>query len=190
MTDRMRNWLGRGGIALVALVVGVAAGWVCRGLGQGENVFHIAMYQDWRLACPSDADAKGSCQLATELVDNRSGMQLAQISLERDLGKRTLVIKVPLTVLIPPGVGLQFGDDTKTFAYSTCSPLGCFAFAPLDDKLLASFGSAKSVAVVVTVAQNGKSATLPLSLRGYSDAIRALDNIEAKRHSWWRRLWT
>jgi invasion protein IalB len=190
MTDQMRTWLTRGAIALVFLGLGVLLGWILRGPGLGSDVGRIMVYQDWRLACPKDQDEKASCQLATEFVDQRSGTPLVQLALARFEGKQTLSIRVPLTVLIPAGVGLQFGSDTKAYQYATCSPVGCFAFVPVDDKLMESLNGASSISVMVTVSQNGKSAALPVSVHGYADGLKALNIIEAKRHSWWRRLWS
>jgi len=190
MTDQMRTWLMRGVIALVFLILGVALGWILRGPGGDSDVGRIMVYDDWRLVCPKDSDATASCQLATELVDQRSGTPLAQLALARINDKPTLSVRVPLTVLIPVGVGLQFGSDTKTYQYSTCSQVGCFAFVPADDKLLDQLKGASTVSVVVTVSQNGKSAALPMSTKGYSDGLKALNNIEGRRHSWWRRLWS
>ena len=190
MTNSMSTWLTRGAIALGFLVLGLAAGWILRGPGLESDVGRIMVYQDWRLACPKDSQAKASCQLATEFVDQKSGTPLAQLALERLDGKRTMSIRVPLTVLIPAGVGLQFGSDTKTYQYATCSPIGCFAFVPVDDKLMDTLNGATSISVVVTVSQNNKSAALPLSTRGYAEASKALNTIEARRHSWWRRLWS
>ena len=190
MTDQMRTWLMRVVIALVFLVLGGILGWVLRGPGLGSDVGRIMVFQDWRLACPKDQDEKASCQLATEFVDQKSGTPLAQLSLGRLDGKQIMTIRVPLTVLIPAGLGLQFGSDTKTYQYATCSPVGCFAFVPVDDKLLDSLKTASSVAVVVTVSQNGKSAALPISVHGYAEGTKAFNTIEAKRHSWWRRLWS
>jgi invasion protein IalB len=189
MTDQMRNWLTRGALALVFLIVGVVAGWIFRGMGQ-PDVPRIFVYQDWRLACPKDSDTKASCQLMNEFVDARSGVPLAAVSFEKQDGKRVLVIRAPLTVLIPAGVGLQFGSDTKTYQYATCAPAGCFAFVPLDDKLEASFDSAQSFSVVVTVSQNGKNASIPMSIKGFAEAHKAFNDIEARRQSWWRRLWS
>jgi invasion protein IalB len=186
----MRTWLMRGAIALVFLLLGLALGWILRGPGGDSNVGRIMVYQDWRLACPSDKDDKASCQLATELIDQKSGTPLAQLALERMDGKQTLSVRVPLTVLIPAGVGLQFGSDTKTYQFATCSPAGCFAFVPVDDKLMEAINGAQTISVVVTVSQNGKSVALPMSLHGYADGIKALNTIEARRHSWWRRLWS
>jgi invasion protein IalB len=190
MTDQMRNWLTRGAMALGVFIVGALVGWIARGPGQASGTARIMVYQDWRLACPPDTDAKANCTMMSELVDPRSGTRLAQLSLGTDDNKPILAIKVPLTVLLPAGVGLQFGTDTQTFQYATCEPDGCLAFVPVDDKLRSSFDGAKALSVVVTASQNGKTVALPMSVQGYGEAAKALNNIEARRRSWWRRLWS
>jgi invasion protein IalB len=190
MTDQMRNWLTRGAMALAIFIVGALLGWIVRGPGHDAKVARILMYQDWRVLCPAEKDEKGSCSMTSEFVDQRSGTRLADLTFGRDNGKQILAIKVPLTVLIPAGVGVQLGTETQTFQYATCAPDGCLAFAPVDDKLMASFATAKSISLIVTASQNGKSVALPMSVQGYSDAAEALNTAEARRHSWWRRLWS
>lgn len=176
--------------ALGVFIVGALVGWIARGPGQDAGTARIMVYQDWRLVCPSDKDAKASCTMMSELVDPKSGTRLAQLSIGTEDSKPILAVKVPLTVLLPAGVGLQFGTDTQTFQYAMCAPDGCMAFVPVDDKLRASMDGAKSMSIVVTASQNGKAVALPMSVQGYGDAEKALNNIEAKRHSWWRRLWS
>jgi len=191
MNDQMRTWLTRGLVALVGVVVGFAAGWITHGPGAGGDVPRMSFYQDWRLICPSDKEQKAACGMTSDVVDPRSGTKLAQLSLgsQVDKNKEEIVVSVPLTVLIQPGLGLQIGSDTKTYPYMTCIATGCVTMIPADDKLLGSLNSASSIALVVT-AQNGRSVSLPVSVKGYGDARKALNNIEARRHSWWRRLWS
>ncbi|HVU19883.1 MAG TPA: invasion associated locus B family protein [Rhizomicrobium sp.] len=190
MTDQMRNWLTRGAIALGVFIVGGLVGWIARGPGQDSGTPRIMLYQDWRLICPTDKEAKGSCTMMSELVDQKSGTRLAQLTIGSEDEKPVLAIKVPLTVLLPAGVGLQFGSDTQTFPYQMCEPDGCIAFVPVDDKLRSSFDGAKSLSIVVTASQNGKTVALPMSVQGYGDAEKNRNLIEARRHSWWRRLWS
>jgi len=129
--------------------------------------------------------------MTADIIDPRSGTRLAQLALGSQPGKtdEELVISVPLTVLVQPGVGLQIGSDTKTYPYQTCVATGCVSIVKVDDALLKSLDGASSAALVVT-AQNGRSVSLPVSVKGYSDARKAFNNIEARRHSWWRRLWS
>jgi hypothetical protein len=37
---------------------------------------------------------------------------------------------------------------------------------------------------------DGKPVGLPFSVKGFNDASAAFDTAEARRHSWWRRLWS
>jgi len=191
MNDQMRTWLTRGLIALGGLVVGLALGWIARGPGSGGDTSRMAFYNDWRLVCPADKEEKAACGMTADVVDPRSGTRLAQLALGSQPGKtdEELVISVPLTVLVQPGVGLQIGSDTKTYPYQTCVATGCVRIVKVDDALLKSLDGASSAALVVT-AQNGRSVSLPVSVKGYSDARKAFNNIEARRHSWWRRLWS
>jgi invasion protein IalB len=191
MNDQMGTWLSRGLFALAGLVLGLAFGWILRGPGSGGDTARMAFYNDWRLVCPADKEEKAACGMTSDVVDQRSGTKLAQLALGSQPGKtdEELVISVPLTVLIQPGVGLQIGSDTKTYPFQTCVATGCVSIVKADDALLKSLNGASSMALVVT-AQNGRSISLPVSVKGFGDARKAFNNIEARRHSWWRRLWS
>lgn len=190
MNDQMRSWLTRGAMALGVFVLGGIVGWMLH--GGGPAVSRISFYKDWRLACPADDDRKASCALATDVSDPKSGARLAQITMgveaaERD--KHVMVFTVPLTVLIPPGLGVQVGSETRTVPYVTCLPNGCVATLPVTDKLLDELSNASSLGLVVT-AESGRGLTLPVSLQGYKTAVDAMYSTEARRKSWWRRLWS
>jgi len=188
----MRTQLTRGGIALGILVVGLIAGWIGGVSTAHDSAAKIEVYKDWRLACPSDDDKKGSCALASDIADPASGTHLAQITMGTQTDKpdqQVMVVTVPLTVLIQPGLGVQIGADTKTVPFATCVPSGCVATVTLDDKTLDSMHDAQTMGLVVT-AENGKAISLPVSIQGYKAAISTLNWAEARRHSWWRRLWS
>ena len=187
----MRNWLTRGAIALGIFIVGGFAGWLLH--SHGDDVAKISFYQDWRLACPADKDQKGACELAVDALDPKSGSKLAQITIARQSDKddkRLMVVNVPLTVLIPAGLGIQFGSAApQTFPYATCIASGCVAMIPVDDKIQTAMDAAPSMTLVVST-ENGNPINIPVSVQGYGPASKTLKNNEAKRHSWWRRLWS
>lgn len=190
MNDQMRTWLTRGGYALGVFVLGALIGWMLR--GHHNDAARIVFYKDWRVACPADDDAKASCALATDISDPKSGQRLAQVTMGFEAAKpdqHMFVVNVPLTVLIEPGLGLQIGSDTQTYKYATCVPNGCMATIPVDEKMSASLDGASSVGIVV-MAQSGRSFTLPVSVQGYKAALEAMNSTEARRHSWWRRLFS
>ncbi len=112
----MRTQLTRGGIALGILVVGLIAGWIGGVSTAHDGAAKIEVYKDWRLACPSDDDKKGSCALASDIADPSSGTHLAQITMGTQNDKpsqQVMVVTVPLTVLIQPGLGVRWGPIRK-----------------------------------------------------------------------------
>jgi invasion protein IalB len=192
MDDKMRTQLTRGGIALGILIVGLIAGWIGGVSTAHDGTAKIEVFKDWRLACPGDDDKKGSCALASDISDPSSGTHLAQITVGVQAEKpdtQMMVVTVPLTVLIQPGLGVQIGSDTKTLPFATCVPSGCVATMALDDKTLDSLRDAQTMNLVVT-AENGRSISLPVSVQGYKAASSTMNWSEARRHSWWRRLWS
>lgn len=190
MNDQMRTWLTRGAFALGIFVLGFAAGWMGRGSGVG--VAREFAYQDWRLTCPPDSEMKRACSIATVISDPQSGRGVAEVSMGFENGqmdKRMLVVTVPIGVFIPPGVGIQIGADTQTAQYSTCFAIGCVATVHADDKLMESLKGAGSMNLLVADPR-GRKFTLPVSMKGYVDAVAAMNSTEGKRHSWWKRLWS
>jgi len=190
MNDQMRTQLTRGGIALGIFLVGGIVGYALH--GSSTQAARISFYKDWRVACPADEDKKASCALATDISEPKSGTRLAQLTWGAEAGhpeNHVIVVNVPLTVLLDPGVGLQIGTETQTFKYATCLPNGCIATIPVTDKLVKQLDGASSIGLIVS-AESGRSFTLPVSTNGYKDALAAMNSTEGRRQSWWRRLWS
>lgn len=187
MNDQMRTWLVRGAIALGVFIVGIAVGWFIH--GGRSDVSRVSFYKDWRLACPADTDAKSYCALASDVVEPKTGTHLAQLTWGVEANKsdaRVIVVSVPLTVLIQPGLGLQVGDKTTTYKYATCLPTGCIVTIPADDKLADAMQNATTLGIVVT-SERGEPITLPVSVQGFKDAYAAMNETESKRKSWIKR---
>jgi len=178
-------------IPVALLVVGVLAGWFGHSYASAPaNVPSIAMYQDWRLMCPSPADAKGSCAMVQDVVDAQRGAEIAHLALGKTKTGLEMVVTMPFDVLLAPGMGLSVGTDAvRVYPYQTCNAVGCIATLPVDDKLLASLRSAKQARLLFAMLNN-KPIGLPFSLNGFNDANDAFSNNESRRTSWWGRLWS
>ena len=184
--------LKRAGILLVVLVVGVVGGWIGRGVLAGPaDVPTMRVYQDWRLFCPATKDMNVSCELTQDVIDQRGGTRLARLIMIKEKDKSMiLAVTVPLQVLLEPGMGLKIGDDQiRVSQYKTCTEEGCLSIIPVNDQLGASFAKAQQAGVVVAQ-PDGKAVELPFSMKGYGEAYKAFLSNEAKRKSWWRRLWS
>jgi invasion protein IalB len=176
-------------------VVGALIGWIGRGVIAGPaDVPTMQVYQDWRLICPARSEKDGHCRMTQDVVDSQSGQSVASVSIVNEVGKdkkvsKVLVVNVPLGVLLDPGVGLKLGNDTKTYPYKTCLEGGCVAVVPADDALESMIADTSDASINVARLDN-KVVPLPFSTKGFAEARKAYKNFEAKRSSWWWRLWS
>lgn len=184
----MTNRFVLGGIALV---IGLVLGWAGHGLlGYGKTTETITSYDDWRVSCPASTVAAQHCTIEQDTVDTKTRQPVARIAILTDKDKLSLVATVPLGVSLPAGAGFAFGSDAvKTMPYRVCAATGCIAEVALDDKLQAGFDAGKDGHMTFTFPQaNAKPVQVPVSLKGFATAERAYRNAEAKRSSWFWRM--
>jgi invasion protein IalB len=191
--DAMPPAVKSGLLIVLILVIGGFAGWIGRGAltGPGANNATVAVYDDWRVACPSAKLKDGTCEIAEDVVNPAEG-RVARVSFLREKDKKdlTLVLTVPLGVLLEPGLSLRLGGDTlRTYQFKTCTEEGCAVLVPADKDLQQSFAKAQDASLKVVSPSDGKEVDVPVSMKGFPDAYAAFKNGEAKRKSWWWRLW-
>ena len=176
-------------------IIGALLGWIGRGVIAGPaDVPTMQVYQDWRLICPARKDKDVHCRLTQDVVDGQSGQSVASVSLADEVDKdkkvsRVLIVSVPLGVALDPGLGVKLGNDTKTAAYKTCVETGCIAVVPANDDLEKQIAETSDASINVARLDN-KTVALPFSTKGFADARKAYKSFEAKRSSWWWRLWS
>lgn len=177
-------------IPIVVFVVGALVGWVGHSFtSTPDDVASVAVYDDWRLACPAPS-AQGSCALVQDIVDERTRSEIAHLALGKAKSGLEMIVTMPYDVLLAPGMGVAVGSDpVRVYPYQTCNAVGCIATVPVDDKMLASLRNSKQ-ARLLFAALNNKPIGLPFSLNGFDKANDAFSNNEAKRSSWWWRLWS
>jgi invasion protein IalB len=182
-----------------ALLVGLLAGWMVRGAATyNVHAASIASYEDWRVACPAavagPTDPKDvNCELSTDVVDKAqaNGSVLGRVSITTDKdGKKTMGFILPFGVALEAGMGLRIGKDpVKVYQYRTCNTVGCIATTPFDDALAAALNGSGDAAVMVA-GLDGKAVSVPMSFKGYKKSLAAWKSGEAKRKSWFWRLWS
>jgi invasion protein IalB len=191
----MNKWTERLVLGAAALVVGLAIGWAVRGVASyNSGTESITAYQDWRVACPPATAKEQKCEMQEEVLDSKSGSPVVRVGITSQKDAKTgndaptLGLTLPLGVALPAGVGLSLGTDKPTvFGYRTCNSAGCIAVTPLDPKLMASFDTAKDAKILVA-GLDGKVVAIPISFKGYGEAVRAYRSAEARRASWFWRL--
>jgi len=178
----------------VALLVGLLAGWMIRGVAT-YNVHEasVATYDDWRVACPSAETKDVYCELSTDVVDKSQGtpnaVARAGITTNKD-GKQMLSFMLPYGVALEAGMGLRIGKDpVKIFQYRTCNSIGCLAETPLDPALASALNGADDAAVMFA-GLDGKPVSVPMSFKGYQKSLAVWKGSDKKRRAWFWRLWS
>ena len=187
MNNTILNLVKAGALVLAGLVLG----WAVRGVvGYDTGVQTVSDYQDWHTACPPASVKDAACEMVENVVDSNTKSEVARITITKDMGKDVFGITMPFGVALEPGIGLIFGTDpVKVYQYRTCTSVGCLAVIPLDDKLQAQLKAGKDGRVLFAGLDN-KPVALPISLKGYPEASRAWRRGEAKRSSWFWRMWS
>ena len=177
----------------VALLVGLLLGWMVRGVATYNTAQDtVASYDDWRTACPSAKAKDASCEMSQDVVDDKSRSTIARISIARDLQKKQMMgFTLPFGVALEPGIGLQIGKDpVKVYQYRTCNTVGCIAVIPADDKMMAALEKPDADIRLLFAGLDGKPVAVPVSVKGFKAAHSAYDSLQAKRTSWFWRMWS
>ena len=178
----------------VALLVGLLLGWMVRGVATyNVHQAQVATYEDWRVACPSADMKDAACELSSDLLDksqpNGAVLARATITTDKD-GKQILGFTLPYGVALEAGMGMRIGKDpVKVIQYRTCNNVGCIATTPFDEALSNSLKNTDDAAILFA-GLDGKPVSVPFSFHGYKTSLSAWKGAEAKRHSWFWRLWS
>jgi invasion protein IalB len=195
MTETQRSAVLLYGLPALLLVVGLIVGWVGHGAAYPTGrTATAANYDDWTLTCPPYTDTKSYCTLAEPIIEPRSKMTVASLTLGRVDGALKMLVTFPLNlnILLEPGLGIVVGSDPmRAYHYDTCTPQGCVAIIPVDDKLLQSLRSSKMIQLVFAIpTKDRKPVSLKFSIASFDKADDAYESSESVRHSWFRRIWS
>jgi invasion protein IalB len=142
----------------------------------------VKTFGDWTVRCfPIKSPAP--CDLLQATLDKPSGRRIVSTSIAYAPGVNRYLAKiiVPLGVKISAGIAIT-SDKYKSTALeiTRCENDGCYVEAPLDAVLVEKLAAGKSAGIVVTLLSGGH-ASLPLSLRGFPDAVAEMKDLAAKK---------
>jgi invasion protein IalB len=127
-------------------------------------------FADWRLDCTAMP-----CVTRTSVAgaDGSEVLRLTRVPGDPPL----LAISTPLALYLPDGLALAVGvEPPVALVWRTCSPAGCEARMALTPELSAALRRERQASVTFTPA-DGVPVRVPVSLIGYTAAIRARDTL-------------
>lgn len=183
-------------IGAALLVIGLLSGYfIHKGIAAQPDIASSGEFDDWRLTCAKPSDKEHGCEMSVDVYDEKGASELARVQIFKAKEGPSMVVTVPYNVLLDPGIGIAFGNDKpRIYPFEVCGGMGCIVRAKfdgdLDNAMLKAANDKASSARILVAQLDGKPAALPFSLKGYAAAHKAYVSDDAKRHSWWRRLWS
>ncbi len=146
----------------------------------------VEAHQDWVVRCPAAQAATPAttpaavprCE-AVQDVRRRDGdgrRVIGVVVAHDEAGRLQATILAPLGVSLSGGVELFLDAGAVSlarFPFSACQQAGCVAKIPLNEPLLSAFQRGRAIRVRVRT-DEGRSADLPISLRGFTSAHQRL----------------
>jgi invasion protein IalB len=151
--------------------------------GQSPGVLASQPFGDWEVTCGSNNAAdvaklsqSSRCRAVQRLTVQDTGDTVFVLSvLPEGKGKLVGIVSIPLGGYLVPGVELTV-DQQKSYKLliETCTSTGCHAGFPLTGRVEKEMRSGRQATFRVWTTKS-KPADIPVSLKGFSDALDELE---------------
>lgn len=149
------------------------------------------VYQDWILNCSNQlrdpaedkkpvanqAKTNSICEIVQSFRNNTNNQVVAVLAYGKPdaTSERKFVIQVPVGVWLPDGLSLVLdGKNLVTGQYLRCNSSICLAQTDAKKEVIDAFKSDKAISIEFSDANRAR-AKLSISLKGFSEALAALD---------------
>ena len=143
------------------------------------NEPQIQNFGDWDVRC-FPVKSASPCDAYFATVRKQTGQRVSSVSIAYVPAQDRYVMQVaaPLGLSIPDGLVIKAGSfSTGKLQFRRCDQGGCYVETEIDNKLIDSLKKADgSESNIGVVSADGKTLALPLSFKGFGDAIADLIN--------------
>ncbi len=154
------------------------------GRSEEDNPTYIKEeYGDWQLKCFRSEAEEDPCQMY-QLLTEENGNPVAEFSLfrlpEGQQAEAGATIVVPLGTLLPENLKISVdGGRAKTYTYSFCNMVGCFARIGLTNADVAAFKAGVQAQLQIVPAQApNQTVDIPVSLDGFTAAYDNVSTVQ------------
>jgi len=135
---------------------------------------------DWTFQCRALSASETRCALVQNIIDNETNRQIIGVVLRKlgeDNEKLGLFVSTPLGIFLGAGIAAKV-DEGEQFPLilQTCTAQnGCLAAVEIDAKRLEALQTGKRLLVGFKARADAKTLTVPVSLDGVKEGLRALE---------------
>ena len=143
----------------------------------------VKSFGDWTVRC-FPVKSPAPCDLLQATVDKATGRRIISTSIAYapELNRYLAKIIVPLGVKIAAGISITSDKyKSRALTITRCENDGCYVEDQLDAALVEKLTGGKTAGAVVTLL-SGSHVTLPLSLRGFSDAAAEMKDLAIQKN--------
>jgi len=141
-----------------------------------------ALYGDWLLRCIAETNVEPAIRLCEILQDIGAGAQQGSVA-ALAIGRAKPAAPLTITLRVrgasfPSSVKIGLGDkdpQPQKLAWTRCIPGGCYANGTIGNDVLKRWQDNKSMARLEFVNGVGQTIQADISLRGFSQALSALE---------------
>jgi len=145
----------------------------------------MQVFGDWTLRCeqlPASQEGDRICEVALPIRAQGQVQPVAQIAIAQSKTDASLLVTALLPVNIALSGPLQItglsNESSLNLEWTRCLPIGCFASSSLSETLLSAWREGVQPLTIRYTLANTQTISLPLSLRGLSQALDALGALE------------
>jgi invasion protein IalB len=142
----------------------------------------VKTFGDWTVRC-FPIKSLGQCDMLQATLDKATGRRIISTSIAYvpSTGRYVAKIIVPLGVKIAAGIAVTSDKyKSKALAISRCENDGCYVEEQLDAVLVGKLIDGKTGSIVVALT-SGRPVALPLSMRGFSDAVAEMKDLAIQK---------
>jgi invasion protein IalB len=163
-------WALAGSAILLAVATAGSGGAVAQGVVRG-------VFGDWQIRCetPPGAQSEQCALMQAVTAEDRPNVTMTVLVLKTaDRKYRVLRVNAPLSVLLPPGLGLKVdNEDVGHVNFLRCSLIGCLAEVVMDDTLLNRLRNGQTATFIIFQSPE-EGIGFPMSLKGFGDGFDKL----------------
>ncbi len=132
-------------------------------------------YKDWRVVCKKIPKSEKKFCGMTQIISSNDEKTTIQVTVTYPPEQKTpqAVFRLPLGMLLQPGIEFFAGEAKVSLAYSFCVQQGCIVNTKLTSKMIKSMKSA-SRGGIKFVTLDGKRFEAPVSFNGFTAAFNSI----------------
>lgn len=134
----------------------------------------------WAVTCSNQTQNKLVCEMTQNIVEQKSGGQIALISIKgtADGNATAMLLRLFHGVFLPAGISVRIdGAAPVPLQFQKSDRLGVYAALPLTDKLLGDLKKGKELKLVAQINQ-GEEMQISGSLVGFGPAFDKVNSIK------------